>query len=90
MSVNEKDDGEEDSPEISGEEPSLRVREQEVVATKGAPQQNAAKQAPSWSKAESSLAALVRSWGKPLELPKSAPGDPRLDYLVKKYWRHRE
>ena len=42
---------------------------------------------------ERKLARLDRfteRWGGKFTLPKSAPDDPRMDYLVERYWRNRE
>lgn len=38
----------------------------------------------------SRLSRIAQSWGGKFTLPKSDPDDPRRDYLLKKYWRHRK
>lgn len=38
----------------------------------------------------SRLSLLARQWQGKVTLPTSDDSDPRLDYLLKKYWKHRE
>lgn len=38
----------------------------------------------------SRLSAIASQWREKLILPKSDPDDPRMDYLLRKYWRNRE
>jgi uncharacterized protein (DUF433 family) len=38
----------------------------------------------------SRLSQFASRWGGKFSLPKSAPDDPRMDYLLKRYWRHRK
>jgi hypothetical protein len=79
-----------DSRANAKEDSSPRVCEESAVFAKREEHESRAEEPNSWLQGESRLAALARSWGKPLELPRSAPDDPRLDYLLKKYWHHRE
>lgn len=37
---------------------------------------------------QSRLSTLASRWQGSLTLPKSDPDDPRMDYLLKRYWRH--
>lgn len=37
----------------------------------------------------SRLSTLARQWQGKLTLPKGDPGDPRMDHLLRKYWRNR-